>query len=284
MILTQTFNTSIKCSQMQQSEIRIITSRTHSLLSVNHSILTMIASQCCISTFEVYLSIWVNWNHSYITYSTVPAVTETWINENSVDRFCINSYQHESWYRNERKGGGVSLFIRQNLSYITLNDVSICNESIESLFVELVHIRSSPGKSIIIGVVYRPPNTEVTVFNEVMEDLLHKLRLNQKAIYILGDYNITLLNCDMHQSSGNFLEIMFSHSLIPFINRPTRETANSATIIDNIYSNEIQNDQLSGILYTNISDHFPIFIIDYSCTTYDQSQYIVKRHYTCDNI
>ena len=178
----------------------------------------------------------------------------------------------------------MSLFIRQNLSYITLNDVSICNESIESLFVELVGIRSSSGRSIIIGVVYRPPNSEVTVFNEVMEDLLHKMRLNQKAINILGDYNINLLNCDMHQSNGNFLEIMFSHSLIPFINRPTRLTANSATIIDNIYSNEIRNDQLSGLFYTDISDHFPIFIIDYSCTTYDQLQYIVKRHYTCDNI
>ena len=84
----------------------------------------------------------------------------------------------------------MSLFIRQNLSYITLNDVNIYNEFIESLFVELVDIRSSSGKIINIGVVYRPPNTEVTVFNEVMDDLLHKLRLNQKAMYILGDYNI----------------------------------------------------------------------------------------------
>ena len=77
---------------------------------------------------------------------------------------------------------------------------------------------------------------------------------------------------------------MFSHSLIPFINKPNRVTANSATIIDNIYSNEIRNDQLSGILHTDISDHFPIFIIDCSCTTYDQPQDIVKRHHTYDNI
>ena len=107
----------------------------------------------------------------------------------------------------------------------------MCNDFFESLFVELVDIRYSPGKSIIIGVVYSPPNTEVTIFNEVMEDLLHKVRLDQNAVYILGDYNINLLNCDKHQSSGNFLDIMFSHS---FINRPTRVTANSATIIDNI--------------------------------------------------
>ena len=82
----------------------------------------------------------------------------------------------------------------------------------------------------------------------------------------------------------HFLEIMFFYSLVPFVNRPTRVTANSATIIDTIYSNEIRNDQLSGILYTDISDFFLIFIVYCSCTTYDQHQYIVKRHYTCDNI
>ena len=80
-----------------------------------------------LSELESYL---YNLQHSF----PILAVTETWINENSVDRYCIDGYQHESRYRNERKGGGVSLFIRQNLSYITLNDVSICNESIESLF------------------------------------------------------------------------------------------------------------------------------------------------------
>ena len=46
----------------------------------------------------------------------------------------------------------------------------------------------------------------------------------------------------------------------------------------------MRNDQLSGISYTDTSDHFPGFIIDCSCATYDQPQYIVERHYTCDNI
>ena len=46
----------------------------------------------------------------------------------------------------------------------------------------------------------------------------------------------------------------------------------------------MRNDQSSGILYTDIRDHFSSFITDCSCTTYDQPQYIIKRHYTCDNI
>ena len=84
-------------------------------------------------------------------------------------------------------------------------------------------IRSSSGKSIIIGVVYRPPNREVPVFNEVLDDLLHTLRLNQKAIYIICDYIINLLNCDMHQSSGNF----FRNYVFPLINTFYQQTSPS---------------------------------------------------------
>ena len=120
---------------------------------------------------------------------------------------------------------------------ITLNDVTTYNAFIASLFVELVDICYSSGKSINIGVVFRPPNTEVTIFNEVMEDL----GISWIKNYILGDYNITVVYFDMHQPSGYISEIMFSHSLGLFINRPTRVTSNYVTIIDSIYSYEIIN-------------------------------------------
>ena len=42
-------------------------------------------------------------------------------------------------------------------------------------------IRPSAGKSIIIEDVYELQNIGATVFNEVMEDLLRKLRPNQKT-------------------------------------------------------------------------------------------------------
>ena len=43
-------------------------------------------------------------------------------------------------------------------------------------------------------------------------------------------------------------------------------TDESATLIDNIfYNNYVQNSRsLAGILYTDISDHFPVYHIDYS--------------------
>ena len=56
---------------------------------------------------------------------------------------------------------------------------------------------------------------------------------------------------------------MFSITLIPQITKPTIITPTTATIIDNIYSNDIlcEYNQLQGILYSYISDHLPIFIL-----------------------
>ena len=58
------------------------------------------------------------------------------------------------------------------------------------------------------------------------------------------------------------IDAMFSDFLIPQIIKPTRITPISATLIDDIYSNHIfgEDNQLQGILYSDISDHLPIFI------------------------
>ena len=81
----------------------------------------------------------------------------------------------------------------------------------------------------------------------------------------MGDFKINLLNSETHAGTATFLDIMFSHFFIPSINRPTRVSENSATctLIDNIFSNVSGQDSnpVNGILYTDISDHFPVFRI-----------------------
>ena len=56
---------------------------------------------------------------------------------------------------------------------------------------------------------------------------------------------------------------MFSNGMISVINKPTRVTKKSASCIDHIYVNSFFNQNiLSGIIKHDISDHFPIFILD----------------------
>ena len=69
------------------------------------------------------------------------------------------------------------------------------------------------------------------------------------------------MKADNHKSSNDFLQTMLSNSLHPVITKPTRICKDSATLIDNIYCNS-HAEYFDGIIYTDIFDHLPIFIID----------------------
>ena len=106
--------------------------------------------------------------------------------------------------------------------------------------------------------IYKPPSADCNVIIDSIEIILSTI--NQSKIYDLmlcGNFNIDLLIRDCNNSTS-FLNTMYSLSLLPIISKPTRITDNSATLIDNFFINELCNFE-SGILISDISDHFPIF-------------------------
>ena len=141
------------------------------------------------------------------------------------------------------------------------NDLFILENVIECVFIEVDKSVFGLNKNMLVGVVYRPPNSSVHDFTEAIQPLLYKIKRENKICHILGDYNIDLLKSDTHTPTAEFLDQMYTYSFIPLINRPTRVTNSSATLIDNIFTNHISQeyDIISGILLTKISDHFPIF-------------------------
>ena len=143
-------------------------------------------------------------------------------------------------YRKNRSGGGVTLFIREGISYSLRKDLNVFVQTMENLFIELINDRPKE-KNIIVGLIYRPPNTSVSYFTDVLKKVLDKLRTEKKQVYWCGDYNINLLNIDKHDPSSEFLESLFYYSLYPLINRPIRLTQNSAILIDNIFSNALKD-------------------------------------------
>ena len=75
----------------------------------------------------------------------------------------------------------------------------------------------------------------------------------------MGDYNIDLLKYEHNCATRMFLDMMYSHGLYPLINKPTRITQFTATIIDNVFTNNITHETVNGIITTDISDHLPVF-------------------------
>ena len=122
-----------------------------------------------------------------------------------------------------------------------------------------VELLIEKGKNIIISCVYRTPGSQITSFIDKIESMLSDLRITEKLYYMCGDFNIDLLKCDSHKDTSNFKEILLCHGIYPFICKPTRISQHSATLIDNIFTNNLKNIT-SGIFITDISDHLPVFM------------------------
>ena len=73
----------------------------------------------------------------------------------------------------------------------------------------------------------------------------------------------TLINNENHTLTSDFVDLLHSHSFISLINRPTRITSTTATLIDNIFTNSTNiENSFQGLLVTDVSDHLPIFCVD----------------------
>lgn len=57
---------------------------------------------------------------------------------------------------------------------------------------------------------------------------------------------------------------MYSMNLFPIITQPSKITSHSATLIDNIFTNIIDDKITSGLIINDITDHLPVFMI-YDC-------------------
>jgi hypothetical protein len=231
-----------------------------------------------LSNFENYLAN-IDFNPSII------ALSETWFNDSDVNIYGIEGYNIESTYRPSKRGGGVSLLIRESLKYNKRMDLSLINEHCELIFIEIKKDQFESYRDILIGVMYRPPNGNLENYNNYLNDFLEIIKTEEKLIYICGDFNINLLNSTTHTDTDNFLNCLYSNSLFPLISKPTRISKNSATLIDNIFTNDINNVNMTcGILCTDISDHFPIFCIQTDKNENNTIEYITKRNFNNENI
>ena len=77
----------------------------------------------------------------------------------------------------------------------------------------------------------------------------------------MGDFNINILNCDSDKDISNFIDTMYASSLYPTIKTPTRITATSKTLIDNIFYNDFTKKISAGNILTSISDHLTQYLL-----------------------
>ena len=140
------------------------------------------------------------------------------------------------------------------MSYKPHPDLNIYKSNqLESTFIEIINPKKS---NIIIGCIYKHPNMDVTDFkNNYFSQIFEIVSKEQKQVFLLGDFNINLLNYNDHQPTNDFLDSLASNSFIPYILHPTRITNHSKTLIDNIFSNFISPDIIPSNFYPNFHLH-----------------------------
>jgi Txe/YoeB family toxin of Txe-Axe toxin-antitoxin module len=216
-------------------------------------------------------------NHSFSFIGLV----ETWFTKENVETFSIGGYSHEFLCRENKRGGGISLFISNKiLNYKIRTDLSKINENYECLFVEVDKSVFKTPKNVIVGLLYRMPNTDINIFNDDIEKIYSEtINKENKIIYFMGDTNINLLNEQSHELTAEFSNINYSHSVMPLINKPTRICSTSSTLIDNIFTNNINSNMYVGLFLTGITDHLPIFMInnEFQLDNKEEIKFIYKR-------
>ena len=182
---------SVEISYLSPSEannkLKSFTSETFSILHLNIRSMN--------KNFEAFREFYesLDINFSIICFS------ETWANDSNFDKnslFQIEGYNPIHQIRKNRKGGGIAIFVRNSLLYKIRDDLSINCDDIESLSIEIVNDHT---KNIIINVVYRPPDADLSISETFFRKILSENTNANKSLFLAGDFNINVLDYEKNK-------------------------------------------------------------------------------------
>ena len=187
---------------------------------------------------------------------------ETFLTKKTEKLVNIPYYHLYTTCRNNHKGGGTAILVRNGINHKQRKDLNIMMEKeVEATYVEMT---AKCGKRIILGSLYKSPNTSDDKLKLHLVETCNKIKQerHKKELVIGMDHNMDLLKSYEHRRTQQFLDILINNDLIPTITRPTRITKTSATLIDNVFiSKMLQESFDSMILIEEISDHLPSLVL-----------------------
>ena len=144
--------------------------------------------------------------------------------------------------------------LRHDFKIHSLTEVKVPSSGWEYLCVKLSH-RKPKSKIYVLCNIYRKPNEIVNdsdTFSKELSTLLITIKNLKHSTYVCGDYNIDLLKVEINKHYCDYFDEIISHGFFPKITLPTRISDNSSTLIDNIFTNNIEEVDIFGILLNHI--------------------------------
>ena len=190
---------------------------------------------------------------------SVIAISETKLDDNIQDSvFSIPGYNMEYKHRT-RRGGGVALYIRDDIPYVRTPKVE--SKELEHVAVDV----TVKNKKFNVSVIYRPPSRSTPEQSATEEDnnflvniekTLGKLRSHRASSkLILGDFNFGDCYDFYGGLQGKSLDerappIFLERDFYQMVDRPTRKVGNSVSLIDLVFVNK--TDDGYSLLYYHL--------------------------------
>lgn len=187
----------------------------------------------------------------------IATLSETWLKDNHLllSHVSIPGYTQEFRNRDTIKGGGVGAYIKNNIKYRRRKDIENKHPELEHLWIEIQG--KNKNSSMLLGTIYRSTRIiETQQWFTEMENMLSEITTSWNGLLVLcGDFNIDLLQPSL-SITKQFMDLLYVFNLTQHINKATRTTRRSSTLIDLIISNCPQSIKYTDVLPCSIiSDH-----------------------------
>ena len=164
--------------------------------------------------------------------------------------------------RSSGRGGGLAIYINtrvcefENIEKFFPQNFDVTDKSGEFMLVKLHNCKGFNKTKIIVNIYRSPASKNPDNFTKLIDSLLHGMeRHSRKHIILAGDFNVDLTHYDTDKHCQNLIETMTKYGFFQLVSRPTRITDHSATLIDHVYSNNVQHTHSCNVLTVDLSDH-----------------------------
>ena len=214
-----------------------------------------------VNKWEIFKTQFIESNLHFI------GLSETWLNE-KIPSDILKLSDEYTLIRNDRnwteeganmpkKGGGVAIYVRNNLKFSETNFKHL-NSNSKDIESQWITISLPNSKPLLIGNIYRPPQGNVDAFIQVLENVLNEIDSNKFELYMMGDVNIDMLD-KLGEAYRKITTFTKSMGLCQLIKNPTRYSTARNSLLDICFTNS-DYIQRSGVCDINLSDHQMILI------------------------
>ena len=147
------------------------------------------------------------------------------------------------------------LYTDLQYDFVTINNSNMYTPDIECTWLCLKLTKTKPT---YICYLYRPPDGKVSNCLSALQETYDKIVERPDVdVLFLGDMNIDMLKPSTSLNALN--KFLKNHNLVQIIDKPSRISVNTSTLLDHIYVNNKYLYHHQGTVEPGLSDHALVF-------------------------